>query len=292
MANPSTETIIGLARDLMREESGSDVPTIGDAFMIQAVAEVDRELGRVFRRGGGNAPEAQALEGGDDIPSSTQIDDTGGIDEADTTITADSTSEFESSGAAVIWDANMHDVFYYTGTTATSFTGVTGLGLDHDDNDEIQPLIALPSNFGHFRRTEQYGDGVQLNGSPLYYMDGPPSAGHFSTRDDGTTTYLWLPRGSTGKVSYLFDKDSNTIDSTDDLISFPEEFKFLYAYRTIENCLFGKPGDFQIIPIAKAKADSIQLGLLKDRNVGRRVRVRQYAGGDPDYNLALRENAL
>lgn len=291
MANPSVETIIGIARDLIREDSGSDVPVVADAFMILAVAEADKELVRAFHRGGGNNPVDRALEGGNTLASETAINNSSGVAKTDVTITVDSTTGFDSAGAAAIWTNDMPDVFFYTSLSSTLISGVTSLGFSHEDNDAVQPLYALPSNFGKFRKSEDYGDGVQLNGRGLTYMEGPPSEGHFSMRDDGTTKYLWLPKGSTGTASYLFDKDSNTIDSTDDLVSFPDDFQFFYAWRTIQLALFGR-GDFPIVALAQANADKLKLDLLKDRNIGRRVQVRSYVGGDSNYNLALRENAL
>lgn len=277
MANPSAETLIGLARDLLREESGSDVPVIADDFMLEAIGEADEELKDAFHQGGGNTPVSQALEDGYDLASETAVDNTAGVLTTDVSITVDSTSGFDSAGAAVIWTNDMPDVFFYTGTTATTFTGVTGLAFSHADNDAIQPLYALPSNFGTFRRSEDYGDGVQLNGDPLTAMEAPPRDGHFSLRDDGTTKYLWLPRGATGFASVWFDSDSNTIDSIDDLVSFDGTWRFFYAWRAIENALFGR-GDFPIIAFAQARADRIKLRKLKVRNVGRRLRVRPMMG--------------
>lgn len=288
MANPAVETIVGIARNLLRAEAGSDLPVITDAFMVQAVAEADREALRAFRKGGGNTPVEKALEFGPTLVSDTAAN--GAIASGAVTVTVDSTTGFDSAGAGAVWTKNMPDVFFYTSLSATIFSGVTGIGMPHSDNDAVQALYALPSNFGKFRRAEGYGDGVQLNGVGLTFMDGFPFPGHFSMRDDGTTKYLWLPQGSTGDVSVLFDKDSNTIDSTDDLISLPEDWQFFYAWRAIELSLFGR-GDYAIIPLAKANGDRIKLDLLKDRNVGRRVRVRTY-GTYNDDALAIRENAL
>lgn len=260
--------------------------------MVQAVAEADREALRSFRKSGGNTPVDRALETGFTLPAETAINDAAGITSATTTITVDSTTGYDSAGAAVVWDSDMPDIFFYTGKTATTFTGVTGIAFDHEDNDAIQPLMALPSNFGRFRRSEEHGDGVQLNGGTPSFIDGAPSSGKFSIRDDGTTKYLWLYKGATGDVSVWFDKDSNTIDSIDDLISLPDDWQFFYAWRAIELSLFGR-GDYAIIGVAKANGDRIKLDLLKDRNVGRMVRVRRYAGGDSrENNLFIRENAL
>ena len=291
MANPDCSTIISHARTLIRAESGSDVPAVADAFMVVAIADADVELLRAFRRGGGNAPSAVARETGFTLASETAINDAAGITSASTSITVDSTTGYDSAGAAVVWDGELFDIFYYTGVTATSFTGVTGLAFNHEDSDAIQPLMALPSNFKNFRRSEGYGDGVTLD-SGLTYMEGPPSSGKFSRVDDGTTNYLWLPRGSTGDVGVLYDKISSTVDSVDDTVSFGDEALFYYVWRCIELSLFGR-GDFPIITLAKQKGDMAKLDLLKDRNVGRRPRIRQFQSvGTTDYSLAARENAL
>ncbi len=293
MANPALLTAIELARNLLREEAGSDLQVIADAFMIQAGAEADREVLRSYRLGGGNTPIEKALEFGPTLVADTAVNNVAGVLTTDVTITVDSTVGFDAAGAGVLWTKGMPDVFFYTSKTATQFLGVTGIGAPHGDNDAVQALYALPSNFGTFRRSEDYGDGVQLNGDPLWYMDGTVRSNHFSKRDDGTTKYLWLPQGSTGDVSVLFDKDSNTLDSIDDLLSATDDWIFFYAWRIIELSLFGR-GDYAIIPVAQARANKIKLDLLKDRNVGRRVRVRQLGStGERDFqNLLVRENAL
>lgn len=273
MANPSASTIIGLARDLMKTEGGSDVPAVGDDFMILAIADIDKELLRAYRKGGGNTPVERGLEGGVTLVADTAVNNSSGVATTDVTITVDAQTFPDAAGAAAMWTNDMPDVYFYTSKSSTIFSGVTGIGFAHGDNDAVQALYALPSNFGQFRRSEEYGDGVQLNGSPLTYMEGPPTPGHFSKRSDGTTSYLWLPQGSSDVASYLFDKDSNTIDSTDDLVSLPDDWQFVYAWRCIELGVFGR-GDVGLMALAKQKGDALKLDLLKDRNIGRRVRVR------------------
>jgi hypothetical protein len=290
MPHSSVFTVINLARNLLREEAGSDIPVISDAVMIQAVADADREIFDTFHIGGGNTPVERGLESGNTLASDTAINDVNGVTSASVTITVDSTTGFDTSGSAAIWDQDMFDIFYYTGLTPTSFTGVTGLSFSHADDCAVQALYKMPSNFGNFRRSEQYGDGASLNGYPLTYMEGPPDFDHFSSRDDGTNKYLWLYRGASGKASYLFDK-VGTITALSDLVSFDDQWLFFYAWRVVEFCLFGR-GDYQTIQIAKQKGDQAKLGNLKARNVGRRVRVREMAYIDNNYNLLLRENAL
>ncbi len=290
MAHPSTQDVIDLARALIRGESGSDVPLIQDQYMVLAVAEADREALRAYRKGGGNTPSERALDTGFTLPAETAL--TVATTSASTTVSVGTTTGYDASGRAIVWDALMPDQFAYTALTATSFTGVTELAFNHEVGDACQALVALPTNFGRFRRSEEYGDGVQLNGAPLRFMEGPPNPGYFSLVDDGTTKYLWLYRGATGDASVLFDKDSNTIDDIGDLISLPVDWLHFYAWRTAQLSLFGR-GDYDIIQIAQANADKAKLDLLKDRNVGRMVRVRRYDRfGGTDYSLALRENAL
>jgi hypothetical protein len=293
MASPAGSTIIDLARGLIREELGSDVPSVSDAFMLSFISDADKELLRAFRKGGGNTPSASARETGYTLASDTAINDVAGITSASVTITVDSTTGFAVSGTAVIWDGEAFDIFSYTGITATSFTGVTGIAFDHEDNTEIQAVYVLPTNFKAFRRTEDYGDGVLLNSAPLTYMEAPPNAGRFSIVDDGTNKYLWLYRGASGEASVYYDKTSPTIDTIDDTVSFDEEYTYFYVWRCIEMSLFGR-GDYAIIGLAKQKGDAIKLDALKDRNIGRRLRVRQFGSvGDRNFErLAIRESSL
>ncbi len=286
-SNPTVSTIIGRARSLIRAEAGSDVPVISDDFMTFAVSDADKELLRSFSGSGGNTPNSQAAETGFNPSSDTTINDVNGLTTASTTITVLDTTGFESRGAAVIFDKGMFDVFFYTGVTATSFTGVTGIGFTHPNSCGIQALFALPSNFNDFRRSDQYGDGVMLNGAPLSYMDGPPDPGKFSYIDTGTTIYLWLYRGASGAASVYYDITPNSITQLTDVVSFKEEFISFYIWRTIELALFGR-GDFQIIQIAKQKADDFRLQALKNRNRGRRPRVRQFGSlNDKNYQEFL-----
>lgn len=279
----------------MREDSGSDLPAISDAFMIQAVSQTDKEVLRAYRRGGGSTPVERGLETGYTLAADAAVNNAAGVLTTDVTIMVDSTAGFPTAGAAVFWDTDMPDQFYYTGLTATSFTGVTQIGFTHPDDTAIQALYPLPSNFGNFRPSEDYGDGVQLNGETLRYMDFPPKFGYFSYIDDGTTKYLWLYRGSSsasGSASVLFDKSSNSILLTTDLVSAPDDWLDFYVWRSIQYALFGR-GDYDIIKQAKDNADTLRLELLKDRNTGKMVRVRKFQRFDHEnYELALRENAL
>jgi hypothetical protein len=292
MANPSCSTIIEKARGLIRAEQGTDVPALSDDFLLSCIQDAESELLAAFSFGGGNVPSSLQRETGNTIASETAINDPNGVTSASGSITVDSTAGYDAAGAAVLWDKDTFDLFFYTSITATQFLGVTGIAFSHADNTAIQALYALPSEFGDFRRSELYGDGVSLNGDPLTYMEGPPLPQHFSQVDDGTTTYLWLERGANGVASVLYDKDSPVLDSIDDTVSFGLNAFYYYVWRCIEFGLFGR-GDYQILAVAKQKGDTQKLQLLKARNKGRPLRVRQFQPvGMTNYNLALRENAL
>jgi hypothetical protein len=75
----------------------------------------------------------RATEGDGLVMPSTQL--ASAVTAGDTTITVDSTSGFDSNGTAYIFDCNSerdHDEsFTYTGTTSTTFTGVSGVAYDH-----------------------------------------------------------------------------------------------------------------------------------------------------------------
>jgi len=275
-SNPTVDTIIGLCRDLVRAESDSDVPAIGDAFLIKGISDANLEWIRSFRKGGGNTPIVLTRDTGGTLVSDTAVNDATDVAITDTSVIVDDSSDFESSGAFAFWDDNMPDVsFYTTNDLATTFSGVTQIGFAHEDDDAVQALYALPSDFANFRNSEEYGDGIRLNGSPLRYMESPPNPGYFSLVDNGTTKFLWFFRGASGDYSVQYDRTATTLDSTDDTVDVPTEYQFFLAWRAIELALFGRGDNFDLVAYAKQKADMIKLESLKDRNIGRLVRVRQ-----------------
>jgi len=78
----------------------------------------------------------------------------GAVSIGDTTITVDSTDGFPSSGSAYIYETNDTEVssgdaammpFDYTGTTSTSFTGVTGVVTAFDDDSVVRGEVTANS---------------------------------------------------------------------------------------------------------------------------------------------------
>jgi len=278
MASPTAETIIGLARDVLREESGSDVPVIGESFMLTALSDGNLKWARAHNKGN---PLVFQRETGFDLFADTALAEA--ITTATTDFDVDSATNLDSSGVVIVWDENMPDFVSYTGKTSNNLTGVTGIGFAHEDGDIVQKIYALPSNFASFRESPTHGDGVLLNGIPLKYMNGVPVAGYFSIYDDGTNKYLILPRGSTGSASVFYNKTSTTIDSTDDTVDVPEEFQFFLVWHLVAFAYMGREQDANKMLFAQNESNKLLQEALRNRNTGKKIRTRPLGRITRDY---------
>ena len=280
----STENIITLTRQLLREESTSDVPVVTDAFLFEAIMDGQSKWDDAFQTGGEN-PIKDALEDGFDLIAETTLNEASGITPASTTITIDDdNADIEASnGAFIIWDDNIPDIIDYTTYTSATkiFSGVTGIAFDHEDAEPLQHLYKLPTNFGSFRESILYGDGVRLNGIGYRYMDSVPLDGFFSLYDNGTNKFLILPRTVTGSVGILFNKAYTTIDDLNDTVSVPEKHKFFLVYHCVSMCLLDISIDrYQVF---QAKSEEILARALRNRNTGKKLRTRSFGRAVGDY---------
>lgn len=274
---PTAATIIGLARDVVRAESTSDAPVIGDSFMLSAITDGNLRWARVFRRG---QPLVFQRETGFDLIADTALSDD--QDSADLTASLESVTGFPATGAFIVWDDNMPDIQEYSALVALDAT-VSGVGFDHEEGDSVQLLYQLPANFGSFRESPTYGDGVSLNGIPLLYINGFPVPGRFSMYDNGTDKFLILPRGSTGSVSVLYNKVSATIDTTDDIVDVPEEYQYFLVWHLVAFSYIGREGDVNKMLFAQDQANKILQEALSHRNTGKKIRTRSFGRPVRDY---------
>lgn len=265
MASITAETIIGHIRTLIREDSGSDLPVVSDSFLLTAISDGNLKWAEAFQTDGA-APIVFQRETGFDLVSETAINDAAGTTTASTSITVDAQTFPDSAGVAVAWDDSIPDLFSYTSQTSTLFSGVSGLAFAHEDDDPIAALYKLPTNFGDFREAPGYGDGVKVEGTPLYYREGAPTSGFFSMYDDGTSKYLWLPRQLTGSASVWYDKNSTTIDSTDDTVDVPETSIFFLVWHAMAYCYTGREQDLNKMSVAQAQSERILQRALQNRN--------------------------
>lgn len=284
MASTASQ-IITYARNLLTTDgSSTSHPALQDPTMLAFLSDANLEWARAFRRGGGTQPLVFLREGGFDLVGDTALAED--VTTAETDWDLDDASSLDSSGALVIWDGNMPDIVSYTSKASNTLSGVSGAGFAHEDGDGVQKLYKLTglTSFARLRRAEAYGDGVQVNGVPHFFMEGPPDPQHFSIYDDGTDKWLWLPRGSTGSCSVLYEKASTTIDETTDTVDVPPEFDFFLIWRLVQRGRSARKDDPNSVIEAKAEGDRMLLQALKDRNIGRRVAVRPLMSFGYDYD--------
>lgn len=281
MANSSAGTILGHVWTILRTYGGgTDIPALQQEFLFTLLTQAVYEYERAFRRSG-SEPIVFMKQTGFTLVADTQINQAS-VTTDDVSFVVDSSNDFElTDGAGVIWDESMSNVFNYTTNTIATetFSGVTNISFDHDEDDIVQRLYKLPTNFKTFRPANEYGDGVQVSGVPYYFMEGPPNTGFFSLYDDGTNKFLWLPRGVTGKAAVLYEKTSTVIDSTDDIIDVPPSHEFFLAWRMIQVASIPKEGaqPTQLYTVARSEGNKILKDILRDKDVGKYVRVRKFS---------------
>lgn len=274
----STANIIENVRRLVRAESGTDVPVIQDDFLFEAIMDGQNKWSDAFQQGGEDQVSSQR-ETGFDLVDDTTLDEASDISSSDTEFTVDDANDYDAStGALIIWDDNMPDfVNYTTWTSGTkTFSGVTGIAFDHEDEDAVQKLYKLPTNFGSFREAANWGDGVLVNGVPYEFINGIPPPGFFSLYDDATNKFLVLPRGLTGSASVLFNASYNTIDDTGDTVGVPDRWKFFLIWHCVAYCFAGREEDFNKMQAAQVKSEEVLGRALRNRNTGKKIRPRSF----------------
>lgn len=266
-------------------------PGLQSTQMLAMLNDANMEWSRTFKRSGGEPPVVLERETGFDLVADTALAEAVTTDE--TAWDIDDDDDLDAAGAVVIWDDDMADIVEYTSVAANILSGVSGAGFAHEDGDGVQKLYALPSNFASFRSQSGFGDGVQVNGVAYWYTTGTPSGNTFTYYDNGTTKYLWLPRGVTGSAAVSYNKATTTIDDTADTVDVPPEYQFFLVYRLVEHG-WRVLGDLNAALEAQQKANTILLEAQKERNVRKAVQVRPLTrrrGETWDYyNLVTRDS--
>lgn len=274
MLNSPLSTLIPHAWKLLRTEGeGSDLEAMREDFIMTLFTQANMEYLEAMKDGG-TGPIALIREAGFTILANTAINEAGGVATTDTEFTVDESADADATdGAFVIWDSDMPDVGFYAANASDTLSGVSGLGFDHDDNDVLQWLYKLPANFGNFRAADGYGDGVQVNGRGYRFVEGTPGPGQFTSRTDGTNTFLWLPKGLSGKAAVNYEKSSATLDSLDDTVDAPPEDEFFLVWRVVDLALFPKK-ESELRAEAKIEWRKKLRAAVKRKNVSRQIRVR------------------
>lgn len=290
----TANTIIGYAESITSiDRTTIGIPGCEETFLLNVVDKANREYYNRFIQGGGEPRSDRTAETGGTIAASTTLN--GAITSASTSIILDSVTGGASSGAGAVWDDSEPDFIEYTAISTLTLTGVTGIGYDHEDADAFSFLYALPSNFESFRSAADSPDGVAVDGIPYRYTSGVPVGNQFGVYDNGTTKYLFFPRGQIGEYSVKYNKGATSISAAGTSVDVPISDEDFIVYRLVEhisNVIYGA-GSVQGQD-ARQKADKIMLDALKRRNVGKRLRTGRSWGmtGRTPFPLSEYQDSL
>lgn len=279
----ATEIISDAWKVLKTEGDSASIPGLQSSMMLTVLDKANREYLRTFRRSGGD-PKALEAETGYDLITDTAL--AADVASGATSFTVDDSSDGESAGAFVIWDDNTADFGTYTGNAANALSGVSGIQFAHEEDDTVQFLYALPSDFGSLRKEGDNGDGVTINGLPYFYTEGEPQGFYFSIRGD----YLWFPRGVSGSAFLKYNAEATTIDADDDSVQVPEDYDFFLVYRLVEHGRRVRGDNADKVIEAKVEADKILRQAMIEQQHSRGVRVRPIARRVVNFDSRLYPN--
>lgn len=289
----TAQTILDLAWNQLRVSgSDTDVPGLQETTMLAWLNHCNAEWKRTFRRGAGEPPRLFAKETAVDIKAATTLDED--VATSDVSFDLASASDFDSSGAFVVYDDGMPDIIEYTGKSSNTISGATGIDWGHEDGDRVIKLYALPSNFHSIRSTPECRDGVQVNNTPYFFVPDDPKGAQYAIYDNGTTKYLWLPQGLSGSARIFYNKSSTTIDETSDSVDVPAEYEWFLVCRLVAHGYRAR-GDQPGLDVPfDQMADKILREAQAEKNTAKIARTRPinpYRGLSHDdyYRLVTRE---
>ena len=273
MANSLASTILTFAYGLMKVDSTTvTTPGLQTSQMLAYLNFANAEWIRTYRRSGGEPPDFIAREKIINLVSDSALN--GAITTASTTIALDSGTNFDTSGAIVLWD-DQPDIVEHSGKSSNTLSGITGIDVDHADDTPVQKLYALPSNFASFRTTDEAPEGVMVGTTPYLYTSGRPDSFQYSTYDNGTTTFLWMPRNLTGSAKVFYNKKSTTIDESTDTVDVPTEYEQFLVYRVAANGHRVRNEEDRAQYLDQ-KANEIMQEAHKEKNTRKITRVRSW----------------
>lgn len=272
MANTSASSIISQAWDILKVDGstgGLGLPGIEQAHMLLVLNRVNAEFIETPYEANQSAWPWMKAEYGITILADTTL--AAAMTAGATTCTLTESADYATSGAGVIYSSGNFDIIEWTGNSADVLSGITGNGFAHSSGDGFSTLYALPSNFGRTRPGRRSGDGLLINGATYYYTGDQPKAWEFSIYDNGTTKYLWLPRGLSGTVSIAYDKQATTIDEASDTVDVLPKYDDFLIYRLVEHGKRVLQKNDSEIAEARNIADSVLRRALQSRVLGKRV---------------------
>lgn len=216
-----------MANNLLRQDGdATGVPGLESSATITWVNDLHKQFFDEYLKSYGNYPAYMKKEKGYTAASSTAL--AADVAAGATSLTVDSSSALDTSGAAVIYKNSQYDIFTHTGNSGGTVSGIPASGtgtidFSHEEDEEVSKLYALPSDFGRMRIEKERGEGVRVNGSPFFQTPDMPSSGHYSLWQ-GESWYLWMPRGQSGDILVAYDKKPTTLSATTTEIDIPEQY--------------------------------------------------------------------
>lgn len=144
----------------------------------------------------------------------------------DTVINVGQTSDYDTVGAIII----NRDVIEYTGKTALTFTGASGILIDHNEGEIVKSLLTLPSDF--LRMPVLFllpNAGTKLIPVPFvneFEFEHDRQTRRFTlVNDDTGKTWIWVEGMSSEQRLVLYYQKKPTVLVNDiDISSVPDEW--------------------------------------------------------------------
>lgn len=268
------ENKVGFDRSLI------GIAGLEETELLRVIDRANREYLEAFGMGGGEFPKIKKREKGYSLVSTTNLAED--ITTATTDFDVDDGDNLETSGALIIWDSDSPDTVEYTGKATDNITGVTGIDWSHSDDDQVQKLYLLPTDYHSPRGTDENPDGVWVENVPYRYITDIPAGNEYTIVELATAKYLWFPVGLTGNALVYYNATGTTIDDTADTVDVPEVWEDFLMYRGVEHVqeVMGLDSG-----AAREKANMKLRQALRARNYGKFVKIghRVPVNADPEH---------
>lgn len=263
-------------RTLDFDRSSVGVPGLESTNLLTVINSAVKEYFASFEKSG-EPPTLLKKETGYTLISDTDLN--GAAASGATSLVLDSSASFGASGAIAIWDNDRPDYAEFgANNLTTTLSTVTGVSFDHEDEDVVSLLYALPASFDGFRSEEGYEDGVSVDDAPFFFTSGPPVGQKFAIYDNGTTKYLHFPRGITGDVFVRYNGTPTVVDGESDPIDIPTKDED-YALWAVVKYAAPKLDRADMYQIAAAEMLKILNSAHVRKNIGKRPRLRPFRFG-------------
>lgn len=281
MANKTVSDIYGYANDILRQEgSGSGIPGIEEDRALEWVNDLNAAFFEEFYENGIVLPDYMASNVGYDAVQATALSAATAANA--TSMTVESSSALDTSGAFVILDNQQWDIATHTGNSGGSVSGIPSSGRDalnfaHDSGNTVQKLYALPTDFGKMRPQKRYDlidrahEGVTVDGRGYRQVPNMPEHYDFSVHETASgSKYLWLPRSHNGQIMVHYDRKPTTLDAVTDTVDMPSPHHWWLVWGLV--ALFKQVMEESYVPqYERSEQAKVMRSALKKDSAGKRL---------------------